>query len=482
MDARRKARVALGTTAALVALAVMVQRARTGVELLLIALALVLAGPAFRRWLASRGRAAGPPPFVFLLELAAFSGLVVHPVGWWAHALAALAALAVALPWLQAPREESPRASWLEEGIVLAIGLVALAATGRPLACDPRQEFPWALLVLAVLAIEAYGPLAPRTIEAASRRAASFALAGGAALIHGYEERTPWVEGFLLVAAALAAVAAGREVALRTWHAREARATERPRRVVQGFFGVSLVGAVSLSAFYPGLVHEEKIDLLGRAPRHLQGHAYLAELPRLSLEQVPLHTLIERRGAYEVNAKLFEDGVPLRFPDSVDIAALGSGRYEAGGHRVCWSSSDGTSPLTNGRRYELVYETTYRDALGRTWPSRILIASTLLLGSLAGCLGGLRLVGSSPHCSSGWRSCSWSSRRSESGSRGTGARSTSLPIRRATRSMNRSVRRSTLPSSTSSSATARPRGERRIPTSRTTHAIPTFPSSAPRRS
>ncbi len=52
---------------------------------------------------------------------------------------------------------------------------------------------------------------------------------------------------------------------------------------------------------------------------------------------------------------LHEDGAPLPRPDAVhdEIRAHGEGRYSVWGRNLYFSSSDGSDPVTNGRRYEL---------------------------------------------------------------------------------------------------------------------------------
>src|SRR5205807_628466 len=83
---------------------------------------------------------------------------------------------------------------------------------------------------------------------------------------------------------------------------------------------------------------------------HQAGHCYSVMLPPTvplgDDENAPLRSAI----------KLVESGTPLGPPHSgnAEVVALGQGRYSHWMKTLVFSASDNSSPLTNGRRYQVV--------------------------------------------------------------------------------------------------------------------------------
>ncbi len=126
----------------------------------------------------------------------------------------------------------------------------------------------------------------------------------------------------------------------------------------------------------------ELIDLRRLDGIHHEGRAAVADLPRFG----PL--------ALSDDASLLEDGALLAQPDAspASVASLGSGRWCIVAKRsVVWSSSDGTDPLANGRRYELVARP--NGAFGG-WAIAVSMAAAAL-GLAAWARGELALTGAS---------------------------------------------------------------------------------------
>lgn len=84
----------------------------------------------------------------------------------------------------------------------------------------------------------------------------------------------------------------------------------------------------------------------GAGFRHEEGHCHIAQIPEHFWQK-------HREHAEEI--AVLEDGVPLTVPASVhdDIRKHGGGRHSVWHGSLYLSSIDGTSPVTNGRNYEL---------------------------------------------------------------------------------------------------------------------------------
>jgi hypothetical protein len=165
---------------------------------------------------------------------------------------------------------------------------------------------------------------------------------------------------------------------------------DRPRSCAAPAIRIAFIlalGATSLLlVLRPLFTAERRVDVLRDASATLQnGRDTIALFTRLRFHRFP------GDGGALV---LLEDGRPLARPASGHdaIAALGSGRWSvAGGRAVHFSSSDGTDPLGNGRRYELLY---VPDVI-RSWPALALFALTAALLFAAGRAGVLSLRGPS---------------------------------------------------------------------------------------
>jgi hypothetical protein len=165
----------------------------------------------------------------------------------------------------------------------------------------------------------------------------------------------------------------------------EARGRAAP--AIRIAFFVALAATSLLLVLRPLFTAERRVDVLRDGAATMQkGRDTIALFPRLRFHRFP-----GDGGAMT----LLEDGRPLERPawGHEAIAALGSGRWSvAGGRAVHFSSSDGTDPLANGRRYELVY---VPDVI-RSWPALGLFALTVALLLAAARAGVLVLRGPSP--------------------------------------------------------------------------------------
>lgn len=81
---------------------------------------------------------------------------------------------------------------------------------------------------------------------------------------------------------------------------------------------------------------------------HEQGHCYTARIPLI----VP-----NERDEGQTGIRLFEDDLELAKPNThhSDIRESGGGGFSQWGESLYFSSSDGTDPMTNGRRYTIVF-------------------------------------------------------------------------------------------------------------------------------
>lgn len=206
----RRAGLEAAALAGLVLALVLRERAGPGLERFALALALLLLVPGLRRLARALGRAPAAPSFAApaLVLGAAALALASPPPGPLPLLLAALALLIEALP----PRGSDdatagPRASLAEEA--LPLGLAALAFV-----------LPSTRALALALALEAWGPRAPRGSSLAWRRAGGFALLAARGALAGYEW-TPLgpVAGDVLAGVALV-------LALATWRR---AGTSRPR-------------------------------------------------------------------------------------------------------------------------------------------------------------------------------------------------------------------------------------------------------------
>jgi hypothetical protein len=372
MSSRRRAAIEGLVLLSGLAVGVLVEHARGGVETRLFVLGALLLGSLVARALAARGRLAPPPRSLLALEVASLGGLLSYPVGLFGLVLAASAAAFLA--WSRAPADgDAERASLLEEALAAALGLGACAAAA--LGVRGERDAHLSLLGLAVLVLEAWGPRAARTPGAAVRRIAGFGIVLGAWLLTSDGSYFPLLprptSDAVLIAGALALLAGFREVP----------SPERPSRILRALFGASLVANVLILLAHPLLpTGDERIALAGTADR---GHACRA--------LVRGGTALDLTYDYD----LLEDGRPLPVPDA-SIAAIvsqGLGRYRVEQwHEVLWSSSDGTDPLANGRRYELLA----RPSFVFSGTARVAFVLCGVLGLLAWKRGELRVASPSP--------------------------------------------------------------------------------------
>lgn len=285
-----------------------------------------------------------------------------------------------------APSGESRRRTLLE-ALPLALGLLVL---GWVRASDGLLAHPGSHATLAALALVlalAYAPGAARTVRANGRRAAILAVLFVEAYLAPYSEAAaPPGAGVTAetVARALALLAAALELgAFVRERGAALPAPENVRRASRWAFGLALVGLAALLGPYRLLAPERRIDLASLPRRALEGHARLATLPLLSLDAAP------------ETARVLEDGRPLAQDGaSLDaIAALGSGRFAVLPPRaIVWSSTDGTDPLTNGRRGEVVF----RPDPHRSVVAEVGFALAVLLLLAAWSTGALEVTRASP--------------------------------------------------------------------------------------
>jgi len=95
-----------------------------------------------------------------------------------------------------------------------------------------------------------------------------------------------------------------------------------------------------------------KNDIL---PYSYGGYSVTTKLPALDFEG-------DTQGATSQSKLIMlEDGVELPYAHSghADIAKLGYGRYSHWKNSLAWSSSDGSNPQTNGKKYEIAIPTLY---------------------------------------------------------------------------------------------------------------------------
>ena len=377
--ARARALVEAGSLAALVVAGTWLQHGPGGIQAPWIAFVLLLAGSFFRRWLVVRGRARPVPLLAFALELAGFAGALGRLVPPWALALEGAAALATA--WSigakeTLPDDPGPAASRLERAAPLALGCLALAFV---VTLDPERGHPGSPALLGALAIWATFACAPgaaTTTRASARRFASAGILAAEALLALYQEAPAT---FLAEDAtrALAFVAAGLEVLAYVRERTEpAPVPERVRRAARMAFGTAVAALALLVVPYRLLAPERRLEL-EPLPGTSRGVARETPLPVLSLDAPP------------DTALLLEDGRPLERPEvfAATVAALGSGRYAVSRSGVVWSSSDGTDPLANGRRYELVF----RPEPHRSLPGELLFGLALGLLLVAWSVGAIDL-------------------------------------------------------------------------------------------
>ncbi len=350
---RLRAVLECAVLAALFALVFAVDRARGGGTFVSVGLAVLFAGPVFRRLLVLEGRARPAARWTRALELVAFTGIVARPIGLWAHGfLAAVAVHLVATP-PEGPAERESRATLLEE---LSVALIALGGVALALVAN-RQAAALPLVAALPLALEAWGPRAPRTLEAAARRAAAFGVAGAAAVMRG----TDWRVGAraddlaLSLEAVLVAVASTRVLDRTILERPTARLDAALQRIADwgargfGAFGLVAAAAVlALALIAAGALRVTRTRTLEPASfRPLGGQAFEVDAPSTRPDEV----------RNESTLAVLEDGRalgPAHAPPET-IRREGRGAYRHPG-AVELSSSDGTDPRTNGRSYALRYD------------------------------------------------------------------------------------------------------------------------------
>jgi hypothetical protein len=187
MDRRLRATAVLALLAVLVVVGAQIDRHRAGLERSYFAFLVLLTGPVFHLGLAARGRSEPLPRAVLGFVLLAFSGLTRRPFAPWGLVAAAIGTFWLALPVARGAAAE--RASALEEAAVAALAAGAYAFLWFVADGDLKNYAVAGLLALQ--ALEAWGPRAERTVEAARRRLATFALLGAAVEMYGHER--PWV-------------------------------------------------------------------------------------------------------------------------------------------------------------------------------------------------------------------------------------------------------------------------------------------------
>lgn len=81
---------------------------------------------------------------------------------------------------------------------------------------------------------------------------------------------------------------------------------------------------------------------------------YVPEQGKCFVAPIAPHIISDQEGYSRV--ALLEDGIPLQYGHAAheDIRVQGGGRYSHWGAQIYFSSSDNSSPLTNGKVYELV--------------------------------------------------------------------------------------------------------------------------------
>lgn len=81
---------------------------------------------------------------------------------------------------------------------------------------------------------------------------------------------------------------------------------------------------------------------------------YAADQGKCFIASVPPHLISDHEGYSRVT--LLEEGIPLPYAHASheEIRTKGEGRYCHWGAQMYFSSSDNSSPATNGKRYEIV--------------------------------------------------------------------------------------------------------------------------------
>jgi len=187
MTPRARAAALLAFLALLVVTGAQIDRHRLGLERSYFAFLILLLGPTFRLWLAARGRSEPLPAAVLGLVLLGFSGLLRRPFGPWGLMAASLGVFWLALP--VALEAASERASALEEAAPALLAASAYLLLWFVADGDAKNYALAALLALQ--ALEAWGPRAERTVAAARRRVATLALLAASIEMYGHER--PWV-------------------------------------------------------------------------------------------------------------------------------------------------------------------------------------------------------------------------------------------------------------------------------------------------
>ncbi len=362
--------------AVLLAFGAVLERRQGGLTLVYLGLAALFAGPAFRRLLVFQGRARPAPRWTLSLELAAFTGLIVWPIGLWSHAMLAAAALSFAIT---PPESLDPgaRATLLEE---VGVALVALAGAAVAAVVNGASAVP-GLALLVPLALEAWSPGASRTVASAARRAAAFGIAGAAAIMLGADWR-PGAradESVFGVALVLAFVA-GLDVLARML-------CGNPTGRLDDLLGAAVAfgGRRGAPLGYATGLALLGVALLGTGTLRIPAmHALTAGevLPEAGLAFLAPGVSASPDGnGEESTLEVREDGRPLGSSHAYidDIREQGHGRFRHDPRRVTFSSSDGTDPRANGRAYTLAYDWLPGPAL----LALLLLAAVLLNGGRA---------------------------------------------------------------------------------------------------
>ncbi len=184
------------------------ERMHQSVEMQYLSFLALLAGPSLRRLGALTTTLSPPPRIAFLFELTAFSALVTYPIGVWAHLLAGVAALTVALPPL---RTEGPVTTAIAGRIVFAaMILVTFLAIATGWDARDRRSM-WAVWPFVILSLEALLP--PHGLRETLRRTAGLSVVLAPAALHshmGY--RSQETECLLLVFSTVIAAFAFMEI------------------------------------------------------------------------------------------------------------------------------------------------------------------------------------------------------------------------------------------------------------------------------
>lgn len=81
---------------------------------------------------------------------------------------------------------------------------------------------------------------------------------------------------------------------------------------------------------------------------------YVPDQGKCFVAPIPPHLVSDHEGYSRVT--LLEDGIPLPYGHAghEDIRIKGEGRYSHWGAQIYFSSSDNSSPITNGKLYEII--------------------------------------------------------------------------------------------------------------------------------